>query len=40
MCQPFVGIVSPEFAPMLDPAEEKALAEEGMAEELEKWPEY
>jgi metal-responsive CopG/Arc/MetJ family transcriptional regulator len=24
----------------LDPAEEKAMAEEGMGEELEQWPEY
>ena len=24
----------------LDPAEEKVLAEEGMDEELEQWPEY
>lgn len=25
---------------LLDPAFEKALAEEGMGEELDKWPEY
>ena len=24
----------------LDPAEEKAMAEEGMGEELDQWPEY
>jgi metal-responsive CopG/Arc/MetJ family transcriptional regulator len=24
----------------LDPAEEKAMAEEGMGEELDRWPEY